>query len=571
MLFALRSPLMDPVNPGERAAIVVIDDEAESLSRIQRLLTRRLGSDYDIVCESSATAGAQRLAQLHDDGRSVALILAGQSMDGMTGTELLAGARTLYPHAKRALVMSFLDLTPQREEILRAAAVGEIDTYVARPARDMDEAFFRVVVQFIDEWDREQRPQVDDLRIVGDEWDPEVTQLRDALQRSGISAGFYQHDTQAGQRILAEAGVAADTALPVVVVYGRAVSRPSRAQIADLLQVNVDPIGREYDVVVIGAGPGGLAAAVYAASEGLDVLVVDNEALGGQASTSTSIRNYLGFPRGISGSELTTRAYWQAWFFGAGFLIGRQVASLHTEEAWRILTLDDGTEVRTRSLVLASGVAYRRLGIESVERFVGSGVFYGAPITEAPAMAGGHVVVVGGGNSSAQSALFLARFAKRITLVVRGTALDEMSSYLVRDLESHPNIDVRLNTVLVDAAGDTRLRTVTLQDRTTEARDEVEVAAVFILIGAEPRTEWLPAEIVRDDRGYVITGAEIGRPIDGDRLPFRLETSMPGVFAVGDVRNGSMKRVAAAVGEGSSAIRHVHEYLALSPPRHEAA
>jgi thioredoxin reductase (NADPH) len=562
---------MDPVNPRDRAVIIAIDEDAESLMRVERLLTRRLGSDYEIVSSGTAGTGSQRLAQLHDDGREVALILAAQSMTGMSGTELLAGARTLYPRAKRALLIRFLDLTPHREEILRAAAVGEIDTYVVKPARDMDEAFFRVIVQFIDEWDREQRPQVDDLRIIGEEWDPAVSQLRDALQRSGVFAGFYQHDTDAARRILADAGVSPDAEFPVVLVDGHALVRPTRAQVAELLQVNIDPTGREFDVVVVGAGPGGLAAAVYAASEGLDVLVVDNEALGGQASTSTSIRNYLGFPRGISGSELTTRAYWQAWFFGAAFLIGRQVSSLSTEDGWRILALDDGTRVKTRALVLASGVAYRRLGIESVERFVGSGIFYGAPISEAPAMARGHVIVVGGGNSSAQSALFLARFARSVTLVVRGTALDEMSSYLVRDLETHPNINVRLNTVLVDATGDTRLRTVTLQDRTREAREEVEAVAVFILIGAEPRTEWLPAEIVRDERGYVVTGAEIGRPIDVDRFPFRLETSMPGVFAVGDVRNGSMKRVAAAVGEGSSAIRHVHEYLALSPHRHEAA
>jgi thioredoxin reductase (NADPH) len=566
---------MDPVNPlpsePERATIVAIDDDPESIGRIERLLTRRLGGDYDIVTEHSAVSGSQRLAQLHDDGRSVALILAAQSMAEMSGTELLAGARTLYPRAKRALLIRFRELTPHREEILRAAAVGEIDTYVAKPSRDIDEAFFRVIAQFIDEWDRDQRPQVDDLKIVGDEWDPAVAQLRDALQRSGIYAGFYQHDTDAGRRILTDAGVEPETPLPVVVVDGHALARPTRAQVADLLQVNVDPSGRTYDVVVVGAGPGGLAAAVYAASEGLDVLVVDNEALGGQASTSTSIRNYLGFPRGISGSELTSRAYWQAWFFGAAFLIGRQVAALSSHDGLRILTLDDGVEIRARSLVLASGVAYRRLGIESVERFVGGGVFYGAPITEAPAMAGGHVVVVGGGNSSAQSALFLARFASRVTLVVRGTALDEMSSYLVRDLETHPNIAVRLNTVLVDATGDTRLRTLTLQERAGEAREEIQVVAVFILIGAEPRTEWLPADVDRDDRGYVITGAEIGRPIDGERFPYRLETSMPGVFAVGDVRNGSMKRVAAAVGEGSSAIRHVHEYLALSPHRHEAA
>jgi thioredoxin reductase (NADPH) len=390
-----------------------------------------------------------------------------------------------------------------------------------------------------------------------------VIRLRDALERSGIPVGFYPLEGEAGRALLEGAGMA-DQPLPVVVTAdGRAVSRPSNSQVAELLHVNVDPTGHDYDVAIVGAGPSGLAAAVYAASEGLDVLVVDNDALGGQASTSTAIRNYLGFPRGVSGSELAVRAYWQAWFFGARFLIGREVRGLDRHGDWRTLALDDGSVVRARAVVLALGVAYRRLGLESVEQFVGRGVFYGAPVTEAPAMAGEPAVVIGGGNSSAQSALFLAGFASHVSLIVRRPQLDEMSAYLVRDIENHPNIDIRLNSIVVDAAGDTRLRSVTVHDQLRNVREEAPAAALFILIGAEPRTDWLPTEIERDERGYIVTGAEIGRLTEGDRWPLRLETSMSGVFAVGDVRLGSLKRVAAAVGEGSSAIRHVHDYLSL--------
>jgi thioredoxin reductase (NADPH) len=547
-----------------------VDDERETLERIERLLTRRLGADYEIVVDSSPARALAHLQERCNAEADVAVILAAHGMREMRGTEFLARAQRLYPHAKRAVMIGIAEMGAARDDILRAAAVGEIDTYVGVPSREPDEAFYRAVAQFLDVWDRAHRPQFETLRIVGDAWDPHVIQLRDALERSGVPAGLYLPEEAGGRQLLEEAGMA-DQPLPVVITAdGRAVSRPSNSQVAELMHVNVDPTGHDYDVAIVGAGPAGLAAAVYAASEGLDVLVIDNEALGGQASTSTAIRNYLGFPRGVSGSELAVRAYWQAWFFGARFLIGREVRRLSGDGDWRTLALDDGSIVRARSVVLASGVAYRRLGLESVEQFVGRGVFYGAPVTEGPAMAGERVLVIGGGNSSAQTALFLAGFAAHVSLIVRRAQLDEMSAYLIRDIENHPNIEIRLSTVVVDAAGDTRLRSVTVHDQLRDVREEVPAAALFILIGAEPRTDWLPAEIERDERGYIVTGAEISRPTDGDRLPLRLETSMSGVFAVGDVRLGSLKRVAAAVGEGSSAIRHVHDYLALLSHRPHA-
>jgi thioredoxin reductase (NADPH) len=343
---------------------------------------------------------------------------------------------------------------------------------------------------------------------------------------------------------------------------------------------------------VVGAGPGGLAAAVYGSSEGLDVLVVDQEALGGQAGTSSMIRNYLGFPRGLSGAELAIRAYGQAWFFGSNFLIGRSATGLRAEGDLRVVSFDDGSEARSRTVILAAGVAYRRLGTEKLEALVGRGIFYGAPITEARGLGGQHVVVIGGGNSSGQASIYLSRYASRVTLVVRGTALDEMSEYLIREIDSRPNISVRMGTELADAVGERRLRGVVLRQRETGAEEEIACTAAFVLIGASPRTDWLPPEIERDERGYVATGDEVtmaanagagggadsgakaadsnagakpGDSIAGAqaaRRPAAFETSMPGVFAVGDVRLGSIKRVAGAVGEGSNAIRMVHEYLA---------
>lgn len=560
---------METTPDASLASIVLVDDRPVDLSSVQRLLERRFGADYLIVAESSPVVALQRIQAICDDGADVCLILAGERMAEMSGCHFLALSKRIQPRAKRVVLIAHGELAQSREDILRAAAVEEIDTFVAKPVRNPDEAFYRAISQFIDEWDREHRPQFEEVRIVGEPWDPDVNRLRDDLYRSGVHAGFYDAASDAGRALLEEAGVSGP--LPVVIRFdGTALCRPTNKEVADLLHVNEDPTGLEFDVTVVGAGPAGLAAAVYAASEGLDVLVIDGEALGGQASTSTSIRNYLGFPRGVSGSELAARAYRQAWFFGARYLIGRDVVALREDGDWRTLVLADGVEVRTKTVVLAAGVSYRRLGVESVERFVGRGVFYGAPVTEAPAMAGEHVLVVGGGNSSAQSALFLAGFARSVTLVVRRSELDEMSHYLIRDIEAHPNIHVRLNTVLVDATGDTRLRGVTVHDRVRDVREELLAAGAFLLIGAEPRTEWLPPEIHRDERGYIVTGAEIGWPISGERFPFRLETSLPGVFAVGDVRLGSLKRVAAAVGEGSSAIRHVHDYLELREHRHQA-
>jgi thioredoxin reductase (NADPH) len=348
---------------------------------------------------------------------------------------------------------------------------------------------------------------------------------------------------------------------------GEVLVDPTNADLAATLGAPTQPAGGGYDVTIVGAGPAGLAAAVYSASEGLRTLVIEPEALGGQAGTSSMIRNYLGFPRGLSGRELTSRAYEQAWLFGAQFAFTRRVTALQPEADGHRVTLDDGTQVQSRSVVIATGVSYRRLGIAPLDALTGSGVFYGAPVSEAPAMAGADVYLIGGANSAGQAAVHLAAYAKRVTLLLRGPALEEkMSDYLVREVRAAPNIEVRLNTRVVDGGGTRRLEHLTLHDDATGATETVPAGALFVLIGATPHTEWLAGILSRDRHGFILTGADLPVSAPGDRTshrsPLQLETSQPGVFAVGDVRHRSIKRVAAAVGEGSAAVQLVHQYLA---------
>jgi thioredoxin reductase (NADPH) len=354
------------------------------------------------------------------------------------------------------------------------------------------------------------------------------------------------------------------TQLPVVILYdGSVLHNPSLLDVADALGVHTRPSSEAYDLAILGAGPAGLSAAVYGASEGLRTLVIEPQAIGGQAGTSSMIRNYLGFPRGVGGGELTFRAWEQALLFGVRFVFAHNASELATRGKECVIVLTDGSEVIARTVIIAAGVAYRRIGVPSLERLVGVGVFYGAAGAEAPAMAGEEVYVVGGANSAGQAALHLAKYAARVTLLVRGTSLAAgMSDYLIRQIEATPNVEVRLGTRVIDGHGEERLEALTLEDVGTGRREDVSAAAVFILIGAEPRTEWLRDVILRDEGGYILTGRDV--PREGWQLtrpPLPFETSIPGVFAAGDVRYGSVKRVAGAVGEGSVAVGSVHQYM----------
>ena len=551
----------------ERAVILGVDANGESLAHLRQVLLSRYGTDYDVVCEKDATAAGRRLEQLRSEGRAVAVVLADQRLDGRPGIELLGSVRSSHPLAKRGLLVSRGDWSV-RKPLVQAIALGQIDGYLPKPARTPDEQFHRLVTEYLDEWHRGQAPPFIAVRLIGEQWHARSAELRDLLGRNGISFEFCSVASPSGRDVLEGAGLDGSR-LPVVVLYtGEVLVDPSNARLAEAFGVTDPPPGT-VDVAVVGAGPAGLAAAVYAASEGLSTVLLDREAIGGQAGTSSLIRNYLGFPRGVSGSELAARAFEQAWLFGARPYLARPAEGLRSGPDGFTLTVSGGPDVTARSVVIATGMSYRRLGIPSLEALVGAGVYYGAAVSEAQALAGQRVCVVGGGNSAGQAAVHLAKYAAQVTILVRSASLAaSMSSYLIREIAADSRIDVRHETELAGGRGEGRLEAVTVVDRASGVAADLPLAALFVLIGAEPRTGWLPPAIERDDWGFLITGADLVR--DGrlpptwplPRSPMLHETSVPGIFAVGDVRHGSVKRVASAVGDGSVAIQFVHRFLA---------
>jgi thioredoxin reductase (NADPH) len=553
--------------------LLAVDDDPNTLGRIEHELRQRYGSYYRVACEGSPEAGMRTLQDLRAADKEVAVVLADQWMPGMTGVEFLTHTRPLYPGAKRALLFERGNRTT-REPILQAMALGQIDYYVPKPERPPDEEFHRCIAQFLEEWARDYRPASVAVRLVGEPWSARSHELRDVLSRSGIPHAFSSADSKEGRELLARVDKTL-ARLPVVIVFDRLVLvDPDNAEIVDAFEL-ISPFGlntlsdvRDFDLVIIGAGPAGLAAAVYGSSEGLRTVVVERETFGGQAGTSSLIRNYLGFSRGVSGSELAWQAYQQAWLFGASFRLARHTIALHHGPEQLVVRLSDGTEVAGRAAIVATGASYRRLGVPSLEALQGAGVFYGAAVAQAQGMKGQEVCVVGGGNSAGQAARHLSKHARHVTLLVLGESLTaHMSQYLVEEIEATENIQVRLNTQVLDGGGQGRLEHLVLKDRASGLTETFPAAALFVLIGATPHTAWLPEEVMRDERGYIITGNDLlrdGSPPEGwplERAPMLLETNVPGVFAAGDVRCGSVKRVASAVGEGSIAIQMVHNYL----------
>jgi thioredoxin reductase (NADPH) len=564
----------DPVRGGSsergatRPVIFAVDAGAESFARIELGLRRRYGNDFRVICETSAMWGLKRLRDMRAAGEEVVLILADQWMPDITGVEFLARAGRLFPTSKRAVLVEWGDRTAQ-EPVLRAMTLGHIDYYANKPERPGDEHFHKLVAEFLYDWAKaHNRPVFAEMRVVGERWSARSHELRDVLSRNGILHEFYAAESEAGQELLSRLGKSS-AKLPVAVLHdGQVLEDPSNADLADAIGVNRQPGRRRFDLLIVGAGPAGLAAAVYGASEGLSTLIVEGEAVGGQAGTSSLIRNYLGFPWGVGGAELAQRATEQALWFGAVFRFMRNATALRSEGRELLLTLSDGTEVVGRAVVLATGVSYRRLGVPSLEGLVGAGVFYGAAVSEAKAMKDQEVYVVGGANSAGQAATHLAEYASRVTLLVRGRSLTTtMSDYLIKEIEAAENIELLFRTRVVGGGGDGRLEHLVLMDSESGRTDKVPAAALFVLIGGEPRTGWLPREIARDSRGYVITGPDLlqdGRPPQGwspRRYPLPMETSMPGVFAAGDVRHGSVHRVASAVGAGAIAIQSIHEHF----------
>jgi thioredoxin reductase (NADPH) len=562
--------------------LFVIDDNQDRLDAVSAALRRRYGQDYVIATETSPSAAFRCLTDWQQAERSVALIMVAAFMTTANGPELLAQARGLHPAAKRVLLVpgdgpdapslrvpaQLLKDRTVAQPVLRALAFGFVDSYLPAPGAPEDEAFHRGITELLEEWTHTVTPDRPAVRIIGDDQSPRCNELRGLLARNSIPYLFLPADTNEGQRWLQQ--VAKTTSpLPVAIFYtGETLVDPTNDQIAEVFGLSTLP-STSIDVAIIGAGPAGLSAAVYTASEGASTLLLEREAIGGQAGSSSLIRNYLGFPRGISGANLATRAFEQAWSFGATTsLAGPATALVPTSDGYTI-KVASGQQVHARAVVVATGVSYRQLVAPGLNRFTGAGVFYGSIASEASAFSDQHVFIVGAANSAGQAAINLARHAAQVTIVARADSLAaRMSQYLIDQIYATPNIDVRTNTQIAGADGDGKLETLTLADTTTGSTETVPASALFVLIGAVPHTDWLPETLARDQHGFIITGNDLGTsaPDERDRLaqnrlPF--ETSLRGVFAAGDVRHGSIKRVASAVGEGSIAGSLIVQYIQL--------
>ena len=539
--------------------ISVIDDEPESLTAMLEALTRRFGGDYRIVPHMSAQAALDALTRMKKDGDEIALIIADQWMPEMTGNELLGRVHSIEPMAKRALLVSWGDHAAS-SAILQACALGEIENYLYKPWAPAEVHLYPLISEFLAEWTRLHRPGMELLHVVADEQSERGHEIRELLNRNGIPCGFHAAGSQMANQLLEERGADPSAVPAVLLLDGSMLVDPTNTEIMDAIGEN--PGELSCDVAVVGAGPAGLTAAVYAGSEGLGTLVIEQHVIGGQAGASSLIRNYLGFPRGISGAELTQRAYQQAWLFGARFVFSREVTRLRSDGQRKILMLSDGREVDTTAVVIATGADYRRLDVPGLERFVGRSIFY-TTFSDPRVLHDLDVAVVGGGNSAGQAVVHLAAHARRVTLIVRANSLETgMSDYLVREIRRRQNVEVRLGAEVIGGGGTDHLEQLAVRDNAYGTVESVPARLLFAMIGALPRTDWLTGVVQRDGKGFILTGHDVSlSDWSRERPPLTYETSVPGVFAVGDGRRGSMKRVASAVGEGAGAIQDVHLYL----------
>jgi thioredoxin reductase (NADPH) len=544
---------------------MTVDDDPGVSRSVARDLRRRYGQDYRIVRAESGRDALEALRELVLRGEPVAAILADYRMPEMNGIEFLEQAMDVAPHARRALLTAYADT----DAAILAINVVDVDHYLLKPWDPPEEKLYPVVDALIETWRAVGQRPVDQIRVVGHRWSAECYAARDFLARNSVPYRYYSSDEPEGARLMEAAGAGEDDVPLVVTTDGTTLKAPTESEIAHAVGLTTDPEGDFYDLVVIGGGPAGLGSAVYGASEGLRTVLVERQATGGQAGQSSRIENYLGFPDGVSGAQLTDRARRQAAKFGAEVLTARDVVALEARGSARVVRFGDGSEIAAHSIVLATGVSYRNLDAPGVADLTGRGVYYGSAATEAPASRGQDVYIVGGANSAGQAAVFFSKHAATVTLLVRGPDLTaSMSHYLIKQLDAIENVRVRTGTEVAEACGDGHLERLVLRDRATGERETVKAASMFVFIGAAPRTEWLDGVVDRDERGFIRTGPDLvvgGRRPTGwnlDRDPYHLEASIPGVFVAGDVRADSVKRVASAVGEGAMAVTLVHRYLA---------
>jgi thioredoxin reductase (NADPH) len=552
-----------------KPTLLTVDDDPSVLKAIERDLRARYGEKYRVLRANSGDAGLEILRELRGREDAVALLLADQRMPQMDGIGFLNEARKVYPEAKRALLTAYADTSAAIN------AINEVNVhyFFLKPWDPPSQHLYPVIDDLLEDWTASYRPPYEGIRVLGTRWSSKAYELRDFLARNHVPYQWIDIELSAEdpevKQLIASIGDDADQLPLTLFPDGTRMFRSSPAELAQKIGLRTRAETQFYDLAIVGGGPGGLAAAVYGASEGLETVMIDREAPGGQAGLSSRIENYLGFPSGLSGADLARRAVMQAQRFGVEIIAPQEVVALRAEGPYRILRLADGSEISCHAVLIATGVQWRRLDIPGVERLQGSGVYYGGGSQEAISCKGETVYIVGGANSAGQAALNFAQYAARVVILIRGESLSAtMSRYLIDQIENTPNVQLWTHASAIEAHGETHLEEISVLCSDTNTVERVPASAMFIYIGALPRTDWLEGTVIRDERGFVLAGPDLlnsgKRPPEWklDRDPFLLESSMPGVFVVGDVRHGSVKRVASAVGEGAIAVQFIHRYMA---------
>ncbi len=549
----------------KKPMIFAIDDDTQVLRAIERDLRKYYRKDYRIITAQSGKEAFESLKKLKLKNEITALFVSDQRMPEMSGVDFLTLAKDVYPDAKRVLLTAYSDT----DSAIRAINDVQLDYYLMKPWDPPDEKLYPILNDLLEDWQAAYKPDFEGIKVVGYQWSPRSHAIKEFLAGNLIPYLWLDIESNEKAKELITVSGIDNKDLPAVFFEdGSYMTDPAVTSLARKIGLKSEASQEVYDVVIIGAGPAGLAAAVYGASEGLKTLLIEKKAPGGQAGTSSRIENYLGFPNGLSGTELTRRAITQATRLGAEFLTPQEVMDIQLKDMYKIIKLSDGKDINAKSVIIASGVDYRRLDAESINDFTGAGIYYGSCRTEAHACKGKDVYVVGGGNSAGQSAMYLSKFAKRVFILIRGDSLSfSMSTYLIEQISHTQNISVLNKTQVVEVKGDGRLESLVLEKLDTGERSTVETQSLFIFIGTRPFTDWIKLNLIKNERGYIETGRDLFNYENFnsiwklDRSPYLLESSIPGIFAAGDVRSGAMNRVASAVGEGSMAIKFIHEYI----------